>query len=179
MPSLRFCSSLHWGQRRGILYSPNFCIRNCFCPFVKTKVRLHSKQMQGNLDDATRELLAKDVIRLGMTPAQISAFKKVAIKCDYATAINRATGKIPVSERMEKARKATKDLVGIEKEIADLAFHFQSRLLMAEDLMPKTLLGSTQSRARIYKTVRRRTPRLSSRRGVRCHRHPWESSPCS
>ncbi len=119
----------------------------------KISLGIFSEIMRGNLDDSTRELLAKDVLRLGMTPTHISAFKKVVDKCDYATAINRAMGKIPVSERMEKARKSTRELVDLDEEIADLAFRLQSRILLAENLMPKTLLGSNQARAKIFKAV--------------------------
>lgn len=98
---------------------------------------------RSSVDESTRDYIARQVIQRGMTSSQVIALKKILKggKCSIVEAVKRAVGEIPISERLESARKSTKDLVDIEKEIADLAFHLKSRFLMAESLLPHSSLG--------------------------------------
>lgn len=95
-------------------------------------INLFNRIAQGNLDMATKDSLAREVVQKGLTPKPVRMIKRLLKSgrgtVSFSEALMRATGKIPLHAKGGDIKKSMKVFGGVIGDAVEASLHFMMKL---------------------------------------------------
>lgn len=120
-------------------------------------INLFNRIAQGDLDMATKDSIAREVVQKGLTPRHVRMMKQLLKKgrgtVSFSEALMRSTGKIPLHAKGGDIKKSMKVFGGVIGDAVEASLHFMTKLQTALDVLPGSALESGEAHMELFEKL--------------------------